>query len=792
MFKKLSKLFVIFTIILSLSLSLIACDEGSGGPTEPEALPEFVNLQAFTKGIHDYTNTDSQTDWLVKDGKTDYVVYSPAVQSKEIKIAVEEFQLLFYDATNINIPTQLDSTPAKENGRYISIGENELFKSIYVKDETVEGYDASKHITEAEYDKASLKEDGVRIITKGKNVFLLGGSLDEGVINAVYDFMNLHFNYEYFYRNCITIDEDVTDEPLKIFNVKDVPDIDRRSYNVSWYSTTYDLPRNADLKSGLSPVDIKNRVYRARLTASHGTDLLGPFTGENYKSVATIHNVEEYFPNTKGNEDSTLYVNYEKYFHDEYKPEGYAELEPFAPSRYNQNAALVAKYGTDDNGDGIPDSWTANYGKSVEAGNAAADEHKYAAVNSETVEHGASAHWWTGKTICYTAHGNANSYEALKKRVADVIMLALRMRPREQYPQMRTILFSMEDAGVPCQCSACETIYNKYGAHTAAINMFLNDVVRSYVRPWMEKEGNADYKRDDFVLSYFCYNSNSGVPVLKNEDDREEFNSKVVCDKNVGVYIAGIKGLYDNSHMHDATCQYEIEFLNRWDALTDNMMIWGYPIEANAATFMMDTLSAYSSALYQQLANNDVYYMFNESQDIGDEATAWQNWASYYQSKLMWDSTLETGPLMDAFFDAMYLDASDTVKEIYTRMRVHIQIQQDEHSIRDKSLQGTQIANKKFWALGALTGWYSMFEQAMSEVEKYKTLDPDLYEWVYEHIELEMLTPAFIMLYLHYDALTPAQVKEYKALLYSVTDKFPKLHWKGSYTSLIRTFVEGL
>ena len=789
MFKKLSKLLVIFSIILSLSLSLIACG-GDDGDGETQALPEFVNLQAYTKGIHDYTNEDSATEWLVKDGKTDYVLYAPAVQSDGIKAAIEEFQLLFYDATGITISCVLDSAPAVENGKYISIGENALFESVFVED-GFEGYDANKHITVSEYDKANLKQDGLRILTKGKTVYLLGGSLDDGVVNAVYTFMTLHFNFEYFYRNCITIDSGVTDEKLKIFNVKDVPDIDRRVSNVNWYSTSYDYLRNADANTGLELADIKNRSRRARLTGSHRGDLLPAYDKDGFKasSGALIHNVEEYFPK-ETKEESTLYVNYEKYFHDEYKPEGYAELDPFAPSRYNE--LLADTYGADDNGDGIPDAWTANYGNSVDAGYEAAEEHGYAKVNSESVEHGQQSDWWNGVTPCHTAHGNANSYEAMKKRVAEVIMIALRQNPPSVYPQRRTMLFSIEDGGTACGCESCMKYKDRYGAVTASITRFLNDVVRSYIRPWMNKPENAEYKRDDFVLSFFCYSNSRGVPVCSDETYREEFDSEIACDPNVGVYIAGISGLYNNSHMQDAVCQYEIQYLNYWDEICDNVMIWGYSINANAATFFMDTLTTYSTEFYQQLANNGVYFMFNESQDKGAEATCWQNWSSYYQSKLMWDTTLETGPLMDAYFDAMYLDASDTMKEIYNRMRVHRQVIQDQYSIRNKSLSGTQIAAEKFWALGVLNDWYALFEKAMSEVEEYKTLDPDLYEWVYEHIELEMLTPAFISLYLYYDRLNPDQAQEYKDLLYSVTDKFSPLHWKGSYTSDIRAFVDSL
>ncbi len=788
MFKKLSKLSIILLLIVTLSLSLFACDDPEG---ETPPLAEFDPPYAFTGGIHDYTNTDSTTDWLVKDGMTSYVLYLPSAQSDQMKIAREEFELLFEDATGIKILSVTDAVEASETGKYISFGENALFDSINLNPGD-EGYDASKHISDTEYDKVALDVDGLRIITKGDDIFLLGGS-DFGVVNAVYTFMTLHFNFEYYYRNCITIDENVTDEPLKIFNVKDVPDISRRAHNVVWYSDLYRTPRNNDLATGLEYADIWNSNYRARLTAGHFSDLLPVFKSENYQTgtESFIHNAQEFFPETE-DQNSTLYVNYKKYFYDEYKPnsdmfndDGTISLDPYAPSRA-QN---------DEDGDGIPDNWVWGNGDGV-TGDAydKFDEvyGKPANNNSEVGElMGAQADWWNGVSVCHTAHGNVNSYEALVKRVADCAIFALRYYPREKYPDKRTLLFSKEDAGEPCTCDACNVNFNKFNAHTASVNMFLNDVVRRYVRPWMEMEGNEDYRRDDFVLSYFCYSSLSGVPKCNNEAYRQEFNEKVVCDKNVGVYIAGI-GINRSTDIYDDYNKSAINYLTNWGKICDNIMIWGYSVAAQSAIYFSDSLSAYNSNLYQLLANIGTYYMFNESQDNGDEATCWQNFASYYQAKLMWDTTLDTGVLFENYFDAMYLDASDTMKEIFQRMRVHRQFFIDYYSIRNNEPAGEQIAVQKFWPLTVLQGWTDMFNQALSEIEKYKTVDIGLYNLLVERIELEMTTPVFISLHLYKDQLNAEKINEYKQILFRVTDRFPKLCWKGSMDTYIKDFAHAL
>ena len=789
MFKKLSKLSVILLLILTMSVSLFACQNPDDNSGDNGALAEFNMPYAYTDGVHDYTNVDMD-EWLVKDGITSYVLYLPSAQSDQMKIAREEFELLFEDATGINILSVTDAVAPSPTGKYISFGENALFDSINVNPGE-EGYDPEKHISDADYDKESLTVDGVRIITKGDDIFLLGGS-DYGVVNAVYTFMALHFNYEYYYRNCIVIDTDVKDEHLKNFNVKDIPDIARRSHNVVWYSPLHRTPRNNDLATGLEYADIWNSNYRARLTAGMSTDFLPVFKYENYKTdtESYIHNIQEFFPQTD-NQDSTLYVNYKKYFYDEYKPnsdmfnaDGTISLDPYAPSRAQNDA----------DGDGIPDNWKWGDGDGVTGDSYDKFNDIYGAPaggNSEVGTFGAQSDWWNGVSVCHTAHGNANSYEALAKRVADCAIFALRYYPREKYPDKRTLLFSMEDAGTACSCDACNVNFNKFNAHTASINMFLNDVVRRYVRPWMEMEGNEDYRRDDFVLSYFCYAAFRGVPTCNNEEYRQEFNEKVVCDKNVGTYIAGL-GINRSTDIYDDYNKSAIKFLTNWGNICDNIMIWGYSVAAHSAIYFSDSLTAYNSSLYQLLANMGSYYMFNESQDVGDEATCWQNFNSYYQAKLMWDTTLDTGVLFENYFDAMYLDASETMKEIYQRMRVHRQVLVDLHSIRNQTLSGTQIANQKFWPLSVLEGWTELFKQALSEVEKYKTVDNGLYNLLVERIELEMTTSVFITVHLYADQLSTEEINEYKQVLYRVTDRFPDLRWKGSYSSSIREYADSL
>lgn len=779
MFKKLSRLFVILTIILSLSLSLVACNKEE---PEDEALQEFVPYQ-FTDGVHDYTNYDSDSLWLVKDGKTEYKILLPAVQNDYIKKAREEFILLFEDATGIEINVQIDDgSVTPDSGKFISLGDTDLFKSINVN-ANEQGYDPEKHITDEEYDREALYLEGVRIITKGDDIYLLGGTSDIGVINAVYDFMQLHFNFEAYYRSCQVIDKGVQNEKLKIFDVKDIPDISRRAANVPMRGN----PRNYDLNTGLEAKDIANFSQRMRTTAGHGSDMLSVLyqEGYTYGSGGYIHNVQEYCPQTD-DVHSTLYVNYKKYFYDEYIPEGkiknddgsiyYDEYAPGAGRLPSGKVDLIDNFTGEPNPDGLPDDWVYGDDASEDGG-----------------APGTMGDWWSGVSVCYTGRGKQSSFTGLAKRIADCVIQSLRAHPVAEHPLRNTMLFSMEDAGAPCGCDACEEIEKRYDSPCASLNVLLNYAMREYIRPWMQKPENAAYNRPALSLGYFVYAGLNRCPSIdenSTQEDIQYYNDYVVCDENVGVYIAGF--FMKHSDVNDYVQRKNKQFLYDWKEMTDNIWIWGYTCYPSGMIYFNDATSNFNSDYYQILASLGVKFMFNEMQDIGDETTCWGNFVYYYQSKLMWDSTLELGTLFNNYFDNMYLEASDIMKEIYLQMVVHRQFFTDYFELRDKELSGGALVNSKYWPLPLLNSWADMFDEALAAISKYQTINNDLYLALSDRIELEKLTPAFIAIHIYKDQLVSADYNDYKQVLQSVTSRYPSLHWQGSYNSLIKTIADSL
>lgn len=175
-------------------------------------------------GTHIYTAPDTDK-YLVQNGKTEYTLVIPERSTSTERIARTEFADLFKDATDIviNVKTDAEVTDAA-TGKYISLGRTKLLKASGI---TV--------------DQKEVDYDGHKIKTVDDDIYLCGGA-DEGTIFSVYTFMNITFNYETYYFDCMEI-EHTSEKKLKNYDVTDIPDFKFRGRSndvTSYESPDYD------------------------------------------------------------------------------------------------------------------------------------------------------------------------------------------------------------------------------------------------------------------------------------------------------------------------------------------------------------------------------------------------------------------------------------------------------------------------------------------------------------------------------------------------------------------------
>lgn len=242
----------------------------SDGVYDPDAK---ITVKDTYKGTHVFTAEDTELPFI-SNGKCDYAIVVPENRGAQINLAKNELTEFFKEATGITLATYIDSEFTDSGKGYISLGETTLFEQSGIT-----------------IDRKELTEDGIRIVTSGKNIFIVGGS-DYGTLYGVYDFLEICFNFDVYYKDCYEIDRNVRNMNLKRFDVTDIPDLEFRSNGY------YNLVRD-------------EWAYRFRQPQTYGsiTFPIYEVVGDPSSSARGVHNSLNWLPKTQFLADHPLWYN---------------------------------------------------------------------------------------------------------------------------------------------------------------------------------------------------------------------------------------------------------------------------------------------------------------------------------------------------------------------------------------------------------------------------------------------------------------------------------------------------
>lgn len=209
----------VLTLILAAFMALTGCGDGGGGGgnnggnnndgdgKDPNVAFGNAALTVdkdspYTGGTHTVNISPISGKYLVKEGKTDYVIVFPAAATARENTAVAELQTYFQAATGI-VLTAIPDTAAEWSvtAHYISVGKTSLVESANIS-----------------VNADVLGQTGVRVATAGESVFLTGAG-DYGTLYAVYEFLGYVFDWEAYSDTVITHHTGVTEVPDFEYNV---------------------------------------------------------------------------------------------------------------------------------------------------------------------------------------------------------------------------------------------------------------------------------------------------------------------------------------------------------------------------------------------------------------------------------------------------------------------------------------------------------------------------------------------------------------------------------------------
>lgn len=629
--------------VFLVASTLLTCAVGCTDENEiTENIPAGVEKADYV-GTHDFTMTET-SEYLVKDGKTDYILVTEAELTSIEQTAKEEFITLFEEATDIRIQAVNDNgLTHNPSSKFISLGETGLFETSGI-----------------ELDKAQLTDEGVRIVTKDNTIYLLGGG-QYGTLYSVYDFMQLTFNYEQYFVDCMEIDTNVKEKKLYDYNVTDIPDMNRRSTGYAFMTQEFKNRMRIPLYSGNYFLPI-----HPKMTAEGKAD--------RTTVGATAHNSNEYLPR----ED---YPDHSAWFGD------------------------------------------------------------------------------SGDVLCYTAHGDEAELDLMAQECAKKVAASLMTYTTDLYPNMNAVSLTVEDNNDSCACDACTKSLEKYGTKTAAVIIFINKF-NGYVRQWLEEnKDNELYYRENFDVLFFAYNSFSLAPASWDEEKGEYVANapELMLDDGVYVWVALMNIMEEEISIYHPKNDRAREQIEKWGALSDGLWLWTYSTNFSAYLYFHDSFALYNSEGYRYLASHNVRYYYQNAQSYQTgSATAFHNLSLYLQSKLTWNTSLDTEELIDNYMNAMFKESAPIMKQLFTSMRLH------NRQLKEKIEYSNSIENASYFPYNTLKNWTDMCDEALKAVDSYRTRDPETYSVLKDHIEAEWVYPAYATLQLRDKYLVEEELSAFK------------------------------
>lgn len=374
-----------------------------------------------------------------------------------------------------------------------------------------------------------------------------------------------------------------------------------------------------------------------------------------------------------------------------------------------------------------------------------------------------------GTQLCYTAHGNSESFELMTDLCARKAEQSLTWWLPERFPEMNTVHIGVQDVRTACDCATCKAFKASHNdSNAAAILKFVNRMGEKVVA-WMNKEENAAYKRENLTFSFFVYQETLTPPFTVNADGTVNIAEDLVSPEGVTVrpYTAFSDLIYFKSVDDEANAE-ELKKVEQWSAYVKDGWAWTYGCFFNDYFCFYDFYPFYKDYFGKiyDLGYGYAFPQFHSEQRGAD--TGFYTLANYLTSKLSWNSSLDADELIADYFDKAYGPAAKKMREFYDECRSWFAKTAASQNWNAESINARVTTDSACFAYADVQKFFGLLDEAYAAIESLKTTDSARYETLKSHIDLEWLFPAKVALTLYqgnYDSATLSAMKtKFKSL----------------------------
>ncbi len=338
-----------------------------------------------------------------------------------------------------------------------------------------------------------------------------------------------------------------------------------------------------------------------------------------------------------------------------------------------------------------------------------------------------------GEQLCYTAHGDAEEYEKLieytVERCKELIVAD---------PNHNVLSVSQMDWNTWCDCKdGCKPTIEKYGANSATHILFINQVAER-VESWLKQA----YPGRKVIFDILAYHQSERAPTKQQADGlwATEYEEMKLHD-NIEIMVAPIYHDYVSGVFSPNNVNLKNMF-ESWRPLAKNYSVWSYDCYFYSYLAPMDTWSAMGDFV-KYLVSLNTQVLFAQGAWNLRQSSNFDELKMYIYSKIQWNANLDMKELINDYFDKLYRDASETMKQAYWNMRTELH----RHTLmgREGSIRAETVS-QKYYSKRYLVNQVAQIEKAYADIEKYKTSDPEYYAMAYNAIMAETIGPRWLLL----------------------------------------------
>lgn len=348
----------------------------------------------------------------------------------------------------------------------------------------------------------------------------------------------------------------------------------------------------------------------------------------------------------------------------------------------------------------------------------------------------------TDPDLCYSNEGTLE--EVVKQLKEDIVA----------QPERELVTISSPDGQKNwCACEKCLANYNKYGTNAATIIQFCNKVNKA-IKEWIANELKTERHVEIIFLGYGMTRQ---PPIREVNDKYVPIDDTVVCDEGVSVFLTA--ACTGGNFLTDADMQQLHEAAEQWKVLSPHKFnYWIYTENYQHYLPFADSFGSVYGA-YQFASEKDTFFMLNNSQDNTKESTGFCNLKAYLDYELMWNCNQSMDVLIDDFFANYFKDANEPMRKLFNALRA---ISSYQREVQNTTLVNYNIAQAQFYPMPFLEKCMDYIDEAYAAIEPLKKKNAELYETLYNRINLESLSIRYLMIHIYGTSFSDSELLDMK------------------------------